>query len=228
MPNECQIAYTFVVEDSDMKNETEADYVTYFSSSKTSSTLSSWFQYASQLDVDYVAKVDIDTLVIPSRFLEFVQDTLSSPQLRRVYGGSPRDRWECGGMKSWRCRQMAGKIFMDQGLYFLSTELAQSMPDNLDQKDPLSVANWVFSLPMPVMQASIRPSHALWEEGPPTPRDYRERWEYLMEHRFANDLLSSTSDKFVPRYDGKALVDEFYRRVPWKWFPDRFTRWNFP
>lgn len=230
MPRECQIAFTFVVEDKDtIFYSNKEDYVTHFSSSKTTNIRSSWFHYASQFDVDYVAQVDMHTLVIPSRFLDFVQDTLSSPKLRRVYGGYPRDRWECGGFKDWKCRQMTGQIFMDPSFYFLSSDLARRIPDNLDPKDPSSVANWVFDLPMPVMQASFRSSDGIWEEGPTTPRDYRQRWNYLSEHRFAKNLLSSNADKkIVPRYEGKALVDEFYRRVPWKWFPDRFTRWNLP
>jgi hypothetical protein len=208
--------------------------------SSGTTTLSAWFQQASQLDIDFVAKVDLQTLVIPSRFFDFMEETLSSSSpLRRsnIYGGSPRDRWECGGMKKWQCRQMAGKTFMSPELYFLSRDLAEMVPDDLKEEDPLSVANWVFNLPTPVLQVTMRPSlHGLWEneEGSITPNDYRKRWNYLVDQQFAKKELHSTtstetqSSLYVPRYEGKSLLDEFYRRVPWGWFPDRFTRWNLP
>jgi hypothetical protein len=63
-----------------------------------------YFKWAStlvqngKLQVDYIAKVDSDTMLFPSRWFSFVEGSLfPHPFNRRVYGGMLMDRLACGG-----------------------------------------------------------------------------------------------------------------------------------
>lgn len=118
----------------------------------------SWFLYANtlvdELGVDFIAKVDSDTLVFPNRFLdEFATflpiknhshavDVNSSTNATSrdddpppppstttsellVYGGIPNDSIGCGGLRRPHCAQMGGKTYMQGQLHFLSADLSR-------------------------------------------------------------------------------------------------------
>lgn len=238
LPAGCQIAYTFVLPSSLLEDHeavtpivSDAKDVTYLPEAPERSLLSTWFRYASRTEVDYVAKVDATTLLFPNKFLEVSQELLSSPDLHRVIGGIPRDRWDCGGFSRWKCRQMTGRTYMSTELYFMSTDLAALVPLDVSDEDPLRISNWLSSsLPqLPTIQVTIQPTHCLWESEPSTipSSELLERWQFLESQQFSRKLLRLNISP-APRWRGKSLLDEFYRRIPWKYIPNTLTRFNLP
>jgi hypothetical protein len=239
LPTDCQIAYTFILPSSLIEDYgssapivfEDAKDITYLPETRTNSLLAMWFRHASRADVDYVAKVDATTLLFPGQFLAATEDMLASPNLHRVIGGLPRDRWDCGGFSKWKCRQMVARTFMSTELYFMSTDLAAFVPMDISDDDPVRLANWLSSSfpQLPTMQVTMQPSHGLWEYQPPNSSSSQllERWEYLKSQQFSRQLLRSNEGP-SPRWEGTSLVDEFYRRIPWKLFPDSLTRFNLP
>lgn len=238
LPTYCQIAYTFVLPSSLIEDYGssapifgDAKDITYLPEARDYSLLSRWFRYASRADVDYVAKVDATTLLFPDKFLEATGDMLASPDLYRVIGGLPRDRWDCGGFSMWKCRQMVARTFMSTELYFMSTDLAARVPTNISDDDPALLANWLSSSwpQLPTMQVTFQPSHGLWESQPSgtTSSELWERWNFLKTGQFSRQLLR-LSEMPSPRWEGRSLLDEFYRRIPWKFFPDSLTRFDLP
>jgi hypothetical protein len=230
---DCQIAYTFVLPIQALEEfgslGVEHD-ITYLPTSDRQTLLSSWFRYAATADVDYVAKVDATTLLFPDMFLESAQELLGSTSLFRVIGGVPGDRWDCGGFSKWKCRQMQS-TFMRSELYFLSADLAAWVPLDIVDQEPHRLSNWLTSsLPqLPTIHVTIPASHGLWEQQPKDASsiDLQQRWEYLKSRQFSRHLILS-SEEAVPRWNGTSLTDEFYRRIPWKFFPDSWTRFNLP
>ncbi len=238
LPPDCRIAYTFLLPSSLMEEygsiatiSADAKDVTYLPESPQRTILSTWFRYAARMDVDYVAKVDATTLLFPEKFLEVAQEMLSSPELQRVIGGIPRDRWDCGGFSRWKCRQMVGRTYMSTELYFLSTDLAAVVPLDVSDDDPVRLSNWLSSsLPqLPTMQVTIQPNHSLWESQPSSisSSELRNRWEFLKSQQFSRKLIQFKNIP-KPRWEGTSLLDEFYRRIPWKYFPETLTRFNLP
>lgn len=238
LPNECQIAYTFLLPTSLIEHYgsgttifEDAKDITYLPETDERSLLSTWFQYAAHTDVDYVAKVDATTLLFPDEFLHVAQEMLESPDLFRVIGGTPRDRWDCGGFSQWKCRQMVGRTFMDPGLYFLSTDLAARVPRDISHDESLRISNWLSSIlpQLPTIQVTFQPDHGLWESHPlnTTALELRNRWEYLQSQQFSRHLLKPNNSP-APRWEGASLLDELYRRIPWKYLPESLTRFNLP
>ena len=230
----CQIAYTFVLPLEDLQDghslaASPAD-ITYLPVSDRLTLVSSWFRSAADADVDYVAKVDATTLVFTEKFLEMAQDVLGLPSMHRVIGGVPKDRWDCGGFSKWKCRQMHPS-YMSSTLYFLSTDLAAGVPLNMDDQEPYRLANWLVnaSPQLPTMQVTIKPSHGLWESQGATVSSVslQERWDYLQSQQFSRHLLQPNEDT-VPRWNGTSLLDEFYRRIPWRFIPNSWTRFDLP
>ena len=230
----CQIAYTFVLPLKDQQDgespSASAPDITYLPVSDRLTLVSSWFRSAAHADVDYVAKVDATTLVFPEKFLEMAQDVLGLHSMHRVIGGVPKDRWDCGGFSKWKCRQMH-PTYMSSMLYFLSTDLAAGVPLNIDDQEPHRLANWLVnaSPQLPTMQVTLKQSHGLWEtlEATASRVSMEARWEYLKSQQFSRHLVQTDVDT-VPRWNGKSLLDEFYRRIPWRCIPSSWTRFNLP
>lgn len=174
----------------------------------------SWFLYANtlidDLSVDFIAKVDSDTLVFPNRFLDefaiflpmknhsnpVVNNTIHNTSLPvhselRVYGGVPNDAIGCGGLRRPHCAQMSGKTYMQGQLHFLSADLSRyvtSIPRELRRKlfvpiEDLCTAKYVHSHPKPVLEAVVSPQQHLWEHGKhiKDPISYEQRWNQVME-----------------------------------------------
>jgi hypothetical protein len=148
-PDECQIAYTFVIGGANETNVTDLVFnstaanrpftvdgngkehdVTYLNIRENMNLgkSQSWLAYAAFLhqednnvSFDYVAKVDSDTLVNAPKFLEFAELTLS-PNSRRIYAGVPI--YKCGSKSPWTCHQLYGETYMSGELYFVSVDLA--------------------------------------------------------------------------------------------------------
>jgi hypothetical protein len=204
-----------------------------------SSSVSEWFHYASQFDeIDYVAKVDLNTLIYPTNFIDIVlNQRLDSPYLKRVYGGQPVDRISCGGMKYWKCRQMVGQTYMSPELFFLSKDLARTIPPDIES-DSYGISNWLYDGGQtinsffsrdfqngnaPILQLTLRAAkQGLWEIGPTQPAEYQERWNDLKRQGFKADLLMNTPRTPRP----SVLEDLYFYYIPWERFPKGLTKFN--
>lgn len=172
----------------------------------------SWFLYANtivdNLGVDFIAKVDSDTLVFPTQFLdEFasflpikdhasnsttVQNITGSNTTSdlRVYGGIPNDSIGCGGLRRPHCTKMGGKTYMQGQLHFLSVDLSRyvtSIPREIRRElfvpiEDLCTAKYVHSHPKPVMEAVVSREQHLWEHGKhiKDPVSYERRWNQVI------------------------------------------------
>ena len=94
----------------------------------------SWFHYTSTLlhrGIDYVSKLDLDTLVSVPQLLDVVNNELPPRRWRRtapprVFGGLMMDFEACGG-KFWkaRCDPAKGKVYMSGQFYFVSYDIVK-------------------------------------------------------------------------------------------------------
>ena len=152
----------------------------------------SWFHYANTLvqeyHIDYIAKVDSDTILFPDQFLEFVKTTLP-PRGRRIYGGIPYDVLTCGGYRRQYCPDMVGKTYMSGELYFLSADLSRFITSpQLNRtavripKEDMCTGNFVHSHPQPLLEAVVSRHQALWEHGDhiKEPHHYEQRWNQVV------------------------------------------------
>ena len=172
----------------------------------------SWFLYANtivdDLGVDYIAKVDSDTLLFPSRFLdEFavflpikhhknnsssfgnISGSNHTSELR-VYGGIPSDSIGCGGLRRPHCTKMVGKTYMQGQLHFLSVDMSRyvtSIPRELRRElfvpiEDLCTAKYVHSHPKPVLEAVVSHQQNLWEHGKQIkdPASFERRWNQVV------------------------------------------------
>jgi Galactosyltransferase len=158
----------------------------------------SWFYYASTIvnqGIDYVAKLDLDTLVSIPQLLSFLQqelrprptpsDTQAPP---RVYGGILMDFEACGG-KYWptRCFPAKGKIYMSGQFYFLSYDLVEYTAQwrtNHSFKErkfeDLSFAMRIWSYPHPLHLIAFNP-HIIWTHGSKNESLWRKDFERLQQ-----------------------------------------------
>jgi hypothetical protein len=151
--DDCQIAYTFVMGQVDnpptnnrteflnapttsqmIKEHKEADVLSLdilengkYGKSPT------WFRYATllmkerNLPFDYVIKTDSDTLLIPARFLRWIdkQERKIDYQRTHIYGGMPLDRVACGYPSHDHCHNMSAPYFHGGGFYFASIDVSE-------------------------------------------------------------------------------------------------------
>ena len=103
-----------------------------------------------------------------------------------IYGGTPYDRWKCGGYHRQHCNTMVGKTYMSGEFYFLSTDLSLFITSNqLDRskvyiaKEDMATGNYVHSYPGTIVQVAVQPHHRLWEHGRhlKRPEHFEERWK---------------------------------------------------
>lgn len=204
---QCQIAYSFVVLGKRFGRrggrhlEMEKDVVQFRSETFWKSpSISQWFRYASLYDdVDYVAKVDVQTLLIPSTFLAVINDRLDNPYLSHVFAGQPIDRLTCGGLSEGACRNMVGQTAMVPDLYFISKDLAASAPPSLEgyYGDGYGVSNWLYGMKgSPIVQLTLKSTeHGLWEKGPDDPVQFQKRWDQLKRNGFRREILEDYTPK---------------------------------
>jgi hypothetical protein len=126
-----------------------------------------WFRYASivanqmKMEIDFIAKVDTDSVLAPPRFLdEFVVHSnllLSNKQGEAennyVYGGIAVNQNRCSQLDLEahpHCKQMVGELYMSGELYFMSTQLARHITSSSFEKiahthhEDLTTGNLVF------------------------------------------------------------------------------------
>lgn len=93
-----------------------------------------WFRYASLLvkerdlqQFQYVIKTDSDTLLIPLRFLRWIdeQEEKINYQRTQIYGGTPLDKVACGWPNHDHCDNMTAPYFQGGGFYFVTMDIAE-------------------------------------------------------------------------------------------------------
>jgi hypothetical protein len=196
-----------------------------------------YFKWAStlvqngKLQVDYIAKVDSDTMLFPSRWFSFVEGSLFPHPFNRR-----------SGMRLWHCRQLVNKNYMSGEIYFMSPDLAEFIVSPELNRKPLifytedfTIGNFVHSSPLPINQVVISPKHVLWEHGDQIkdPDAFERRWNEV-RYSWQNQPVVATGDEeTIAQFETdsksfRSVADEFYRRIPWRWTPDFLAKWNLP
>ena len=141
----------------------------------------SWFHYTSIIlhrKIDYVSKLDLDTLVSIPQLLAFVNNELPPVgQLQqrappRVYGGLLMDFEACGGkFYESRCKPVKGKVYMSGQFYFVSYDLVQHQSlwrtnDTFKERkyEDLSFGIRIWAYPHPIKLIAFNP-HMFWWHG---------------------------------------------------------------
>jgi hypothetical protein len=178
----------------------------------------SWLKYASaiakELDLDYVAKADTDTLIIIPDFLDFVNQHLP-PQAERVYGGIPLDKTLCGGFDY--CQDMVADVYMSGELYFLSRDLAEYITSPSFVKNHFAVAgpdedftigNFVASHPLPIQLIKLRKDDNYWQHGKhlKDPESLKKRWKEHFEQVEAKKKFQSMVVKIQQQQQQQQVV----------------------
>ncbi len=151
--DDCQIAYTFVIGQSiDLPVPSRTEFlnatntVEMIRPHKSLDVLSldiaengklgkspTWFRYANlllqenDLPFDYVIKTDSDTLLMPARFLRWMdqQEEKVHYQRTHIYGGMPLDKAACGWPSHDHCDYMSAPYFHGGGFYFVSLDVSK-------------------------------------------------------------------------------------------------------
>jgi hypothetical protein len=124
--------------------------------------MTTWFKFASLVAnefpfLDYIVKVDSDTLVLMPNFLKYMEDLPKRPQ--RVYGGLPFLSDSCDLSLQDHDHPcplpLVGDIYMSGELNFMSVDLARYITSKDCPRDKVTIAthedvslsNYVFSHP---------------------------------------------------------------------------------
>lgn len=141
---------------------------------------STYFKFGASISerykIDYIAKIDDDTVLEPHLLLQFLQDDLPpAPFNRRYYGGSPWGSW--------------GKsiIYAAGQFYFMSSDLAHyigyslSPKQRIEMKHPrhtedADIGAMVYSNPRPIKFVNVV-KHRFWHHPRKTVEEFKETWE---------------------------------------------------
>ena len=121
-----------------------------------------WFRYATllvkerNLPFDYIIKTDSDTLLIPARFLRWMdeQEHRNAYDRTQIYGGTPLDKAGCGWPSHDHCMNMTAPYFHAGGFYFASMDISEYIVSDqcprsnlfLPHED-ITMGNYVHSMP---------------------------------------------------------------------------------
>jgi hypothetical protein len=143
--------------------------------------MTTWFKFASlvaeEFDfIEYIAKVDTDTLVFTPNFLQYMEQHLpSSPQ--RVHGGTPFLNTSCdlGAINhDHPCPlPLVGDVYMSGELNFMSVDLARYITSKDCPRDNVTIAthedvslsNYVFSHPQEIHVVEVPGTKILITRG---------------------------------------------------------------
>jgi hypothetical protein len=121
-----------------------------------------WFRFASllakerNLSFDYIIKTDSDTLLIPARFLRWIdeQERKNGYDRTQVYGGTPLDKVGCGWPSHDHCANMTAPYFHAGGFYFASMDISEYIVSDQCPRSKLflphedvTMGNYVHSMP---------------------------------------------------------------------------------
>jgi hypothetical protein len=136
----------------------------------------SWFHYANTLPgIDYISKLDLDTLMSMPQLLHFIDHELpryTPSRPTRVFGGLLMDFEACGG-KFWpsRCDPAKHKPYMSGQFYFCSHDVAHyqsTWRTNWTFKhrkhEDINFGIRVWGYPHPIKLMALNPSY-FWIHG---------------------------------------------------------------
>lgn len=121
-----------------------------------------WFRFATllskenNLGFEYVIKSDSDTLLIPARFLRWIDDKEAKNDYDRtqIYGGTPLDKMGCGWPNHDHCEKMTAPYFHAGGFYFASMDVSEYIVSDMCPRSELflphedvTMGNYVHSMP---------------------------------------------------------------------------------
>ena len=132
-------------------------------------------------NIDYINKLDDDTIVSPKLLFEFMDDELPPfPYNRRIFGG-----------RAWGSR--TGQVYYGAGqYYFLSSDLADYVSNTLSAKDRYALSHskrktedadmgkflWTHNRPLKFIDLSL---HRFWEHGQKSEEDFKKEWDEIMD-----------------------------------------------
>jgi Galactosyltransferase len=217
---DCQIAYAFVmgqVRNAPADNRTELLHATstwdmvrqhpskdvisldIFENGKFGKS-PTWFRYATllvkerNLPFDYVIKADSDTLLIPARFLRWMdeQEHRNDNDRTQIYGGTPLDKVGCGWPSHDHCENMTAPYFHAGGFYFASMDLSEYIVSDLCPRSKLflphedvAMGNYVHSMPAvtgkPIVGFKNQDAYQThWKHPVKDPKRIRSLWRVYM------------------------------------------------
>lgn len=178
----CQILYTFVIganpggptlilDDSSFRRtaapETGEPDITWLNirENMQDGKTQTWFSFAASFtrryEIDYVAKMDMDTVLDTRALLEFIDVNLPpkpkvpAPDRRKRYGGLLQEFLACGSYI--HCQMLRGTVYMSGQFYFVSGDLAEYISSDVFNSsqlrtgfEDLDFGLWVFSYPATV------------------------------------------------------------------------------
>ena len=199
---ECEIIYTFVIgggkwgerppdhgddepltltQDSYGNSETDCTYLNIRENMEKGKS-ATWLKYASlighQYGIDYVMKVDDDTVTSVTNLVQFTRDELPpAPYNTRIYGGPPRPSVSAQTMYA------AGELyFMSLDLaYYVGNELTAQeraeMRTAIKSIEDLDMATYVYSHPYPIKYLNLN-LWKIWEHSQKTKKEnfYKYKW----------------------------------------------------
>jgi hypothetical protein len=138
-----------------------------------------WFKCGSMIayeyGLDYVAKVDSDTLVFMHNFLEFAKEKVPSKPTVPVYGGTPFFKTSCDPdeVDTHSCPlPLVGPHYMSGELYFMSRDVARFIASSdVDRAklgirhEDVDIGNYVFSHPLPIQSVLVDGTRAMRSRG---------------------------------------------------------------
>ena len=163
-----------------------------------------WFRYATllrrelNLPFDYVAKTDSDTLLIPPRFLRWVneQEEQVGSERTRIYGGTPMDKVACGWPDHDHCENMTAPYFHGGGFYFASIDVSEYIvsdrcprKDLFIQHEDVALGNYVHSMTSRTGGKPIvgfkNPCayHDTWRHPVKDPKRIRSLWKHYLSKK---------------------------------------------
>ncbi len=142
-----------------------------------------YFKYGAHLAmeyaIDYIAKLDDDTMISIDLLLDFINDELPpAPYNKRIYGGAAR------------MSRMQSHMYAAGEFYFMSSDLADYVTNILSAEDrrelmikrrieDLDMATFIYSHPMPIKFMNLYP-RMFWHHPCKSEKCFRTFWENQM------------------------------------------------
>lgn len=200
----CQVPYTFIIaaggrkrpfdhDDNEpltiipKKRINDQDDCTYLNirENMEDGKTATFFKFGAEMsklyNIDYINKLDDDTIVSPKLLFEFMDDELPPfPYNRRIFGG-----------RAWGSR--TGQVYYGAGqYYFLSSDLADFVSNTLSAKDRYALSHskrktedadmgkflWTHNRPLKFIDLSL---HRFWEHGQKSEEDFKKEWDEIMD-----------------------------------------------
>ncbi len=142
-----------------------------------------YFKYGAELSkeyaIDYIAKLDDDTMISIDLLMEFINDELPpAPYNKRIYGGAAR------------LSLMQSHMYAAGEFYFMSSDLADYVANSLTAEErselmirrrieDLDMATFIYSHPMPIKFMNLYP-RMFWHHPCKSEKCFRTFWEHQM------------------------------------------------